>query len=79
MSDAFSLIRSSQAKLSQTAKAAKKPSPHDELMQHRVTPETKLPPLEFLFKMNGTECFPLSELVAPSKYSLGLPFSNERK
>ena len=64
MSDAFSLIRSSQAKLSQNAKAAKKLSPHDELMQHRVTPETKLPPLEFLFKMNGTECFPLSELVA---------------
>ena len=63
-SDTFSLVRSSQAKLSQTAKAAKKLSPHDELMQHRVTPETKLPPLEFLFKMNGTECFPLSELVA---------------
>ena len=65
--DAFSLVRSSQAKLSQTAKAAaanKKLSPYDELMQHRVTPETKLPPLEFLFKMNGTECFPLSELVA---------------
>ena len=64
---AFSLVRSSQAKLSQTAKTAaanKKLSPHDELMQHRVTPETKLPPLEFLFKMNGTECFPLSELVA---------------
>lgn len=62
--DAFSLIRSSQAKLSQTAAANKKLTPHDELMQHRVTPETKLPPLEFLFKMNGTECFPLSELVA---------------
>ena len=65
--DAFSLVRSSQAKISQTAKAAaanKKLSPYDELMQHRVTPETKLPPLEFLFKMNGTECFPLSELVA---------------
>ena len=64
MSDAFSLVRSSQAKLSQTAAANKKLTPHDELMQHRVTPETKLPPLEFLFKMNGTECFPLSELVA---------------
>ena len=62
--DAFSLVRSSQAKLSQTAAANKKLTPHDELMQHRVTPETKLPPLEFLFKMNGTECFPLSELVA---------------
>ena len=62
--DAFSLVRSSQAKLSQTAAANKKLTPHDELMQHRVTPETKLPPLEFLFKMNGTECFPFSELVA---------------
>ena len=62
--DAFSFVRSSQAKLSQTAAANKKLTPHDELMQHRVTPETKLPPLEFLFKMNGTECFPLSELVA---------------
>lgn len=64
---AFSLVRSSQAKLRQTAKSAaanKKLTPHDELMQHRVTPETKLPPLEFLFKMNGTECFPLSEIVA---------------
>ena len=65
--DAFSLVKSSQTKLSKTAKTAaanKKLTPHDELMQHRVTPETKLPPLEFLFKMNGTECFPLSELVA---------------
>ena len=65
--DAFSIVSSSQAKLCQTAKTAaanKKLTPHDELMQHRVTPETKLPPLEFLFKMNGIECFPLSELVA---------------
>ena len=65
--DAFSIVSSRQAKLCQTAKTAaanKKLTPHDELMQHRVTPETKLPPLEFLFKMNGIECFPLSELVA---------------
>ena len=65
--DAFSLVKSSQTTLSKTAKSAaanKKLTPHEELMQHRVTPETKLPPLEFLFKMNGTECFPLSELVA---------------
>ena len=65
--DAFSLVKSSRTKLSKTAKSAaanKKLTPHDELMQHRVTPETKLPPLEFLFKMNGIECFPLSELVA---------------
>ena len=64
--DAFDLVRSSQAKLCQAAKSAtaKKLTPRDELLQHRVTPETVLPPLEFLFKMNGTECFPLSELVA---------------
>ena len=65
--DAFSLVRSSQAKLCQAAKTAvanRKLTPREELLQYRLTPETVLPPLEFLFKMNGTECFPLSELVA---------------
>lgn len=57
--EAFDLVKKSQAK-----QIAKRKSPQEELMDHRVTPETKLPPLEFLFKMNGTECFPLSELVA---------------
>lgn len=59
--EAFTLLKGS---LAQRSLAAKKLSPRDELMQHRVTPETDLPPLEFLFKMNGTACFPLSELVA---------------
>ena len=64
--EAFNLVSKSLARLSQTAKsvAAKKLSPLDELMLHRVTPETELPPLEFLFRMNGTACFPRSELVA---------------
>lgn len=64
--EGFELVRNNQAKQSQAAskKAARKLTPHEELMEHRITPETKLPSLEFLFKMNGTECFPLSELVA---------------
>lgn len=65
--DAFMLVKSSQKKQIQAAQektTAKQRSPHEELMEHRITPETQLDPLEFLFKMNGTECFPLSELVA---------------
>lgn len=59
--DAFDLVKGN---LAQRSQAAKKLSTCEELMLHRVTPETELPPLEFLFRMNGTECFPLSELVA---------------
>lgn len=64
--EAFDLVKGSQKKQAMAAKknAIKHLSPQEELLLHRVTPETKLPPLEFLFKMNGTECFPLSELVA---------------
>lgn len=64
--EAFDLVKGSQKKQALAAKknAIKHLSPQEELLLHRVTPETKLPPLEFLFKMNGTECFPLSELVA---------------
>ena len=54
--NAFSLLRKS---LSTNA-----PSPQTELMNYRITPDTDLPPLEFLFTMNGTPCFPRSELVA---------------
>lgn len=62
---AFNLVKSSQAKQSLTAKsAAVKMTPSEELMAYRITPQTVLDPMEFLFKMNGTECFPLSELVA---------------
>jgi hypothetical protein len=63
----FDLVKHSQAKQSQAAKkkaAVRQLTPREELLEFRVTPETKLDPLEFLFKMNGTECFPRSELVA---------------
>lgn len=54
--DAFTLVKRSIA--------STESSNSEELMSYRITPETELPPLEFLFRMNGTECFPLSELVA---------------
>lgn len=64
--ESFKLVKDSLSKQSHAAsqKITKKLTPHDELMEYRVTPETELAPMEFLFKMNGTECFPLSELVA---------------
>ena len=34
------------------------------LMKRRITPESRLPPMEFLFQMFGVECFPHGELVA---------------
>ena len=34
------------------------------LMKRRITPESRLPPMEFLFQMFGVECFPRGELVA---------------
>ena len=63
---AFSLIEGSQARYCKAAgmAASQKQTPREELMEHRLTPETELEPLEFLFRMNGTDCFPLSELVA---------------
>ena len=62
----LNLIKGNQARQNQAAKksAAKQRSPKEELADYRITPETELPAMEFLFKMNGTECFPLSELVA---------------
>ncbi len=62
----LNLVKSSQAMQSLAAKktAIVQKSLQEELAEYRITPETKLPPLEFLFKMYGTECFPLSELVA---------------
>lgn len=63
---AFSLIEGSQARYRKAARLVEKEqkATKEELMGYRVTPETVLAPLEFLFMMNGTECFPLSELVA---------------
>ena len=62
----LNMLKSSQAQKSLTAQkiTAKQRSPKEELATYRVTPETELSPLEFLFKIYGTECFPLSELVA---------------
>lgn len=62
----FDLVKDSQAKLSLAAQstASKKKTPQEELTEHRVTPDTKLDPMEFLFMMHGTACFPRSELVA---------------
>ncbi|MBR0180904.1 MAG: AAA family ATPase [Prevotella sp.] len=62
----LNMLKSSQAQKSLTAKktTAKQKSPKEELATYRVTPETKLSPLEFLFKFFDTDCFPLSELVA---------------
>jgi hypothetical protein len=62
----FNLVKGSQARQSLTAKkgAIKQMTPQEELAGYRITPETELPDLEFLFKMFGTACFPVSELVA---------------
>jgi hypothetical protein len=62
----LNLVKGSQARqcLAATSDAAQRLTPLEELTSHRVTPETTLRPLEFLFTMNGTDCFPLSELVA---------------
>ena len=59
-------VKSSQARQIQAAKrtTAKNLTPQEELIIHRITPETELPELEFLFKLFDTECFPLAELVA---------------
>lgn len=34
----------------------------DELERMRITPDTEIPPMEFLFEMDGKPCFPLGEL-----------------
>lgn len=59
-------VKSSQVRQTQAAKktAAMNLTPQEELIIHRITPETELPELEFLFKLFDTECFPLAELVA---------------
>ena len=64
--EAFGLVKNSLAQQCQTVarKVTKNLTPREELLTYRITPETELPPLAFLFKMNGVECFPLSELVA---------------
>jgi len=34
------------------------------LMKNRITPESNVPPMRFLFKLFGVECFPRGEVVA---------------
>ena len=34
------------------------------LFENRITPESKVPEMDFLFRMFGTPCFPRGELVA---------------
>ena len=36
------------------------------LEQHRITAQTELPPMQFLFRLFGKPCFPRGELVALS-------------
>ena len=36
----------------------------DMLVNNRITPNKQLPPMRFLFKLNGIPCFPTCELVA---------------
>lgn len=38
----------------------------DELEKMRITPDTEIPPIEFLFEIDGKPCFPLGELSALS-------------
>lgn len=38
----------------------------DELERMRITPDTEIPPMEFLFEIDGKPCFPLGELSALS-------------
>ena len=62
----LNMLKSSQALLGLTAKklAVKQKTASEELAAYRITPETALSQIEFLFKFFDTECFPLSELVA---------------
>lgn len=47
------------------------------LLQYQITPETPIPPQEFLFRMFGTDCFPRGELVAVAgKAKSGKTFFN---
>ena len=59
--EAFNLVR---AHVTKNCQAAQSDLPGNELSCYRITPETELPPMEFLFRLNGIGCFPRSELVA---------------
>ncbi len=61
MEQPMDLIR---RELPQEGAAASVPALMKLVEQRRITPETDLPPMRFLFKFNGTPCFPVCELVA---------------
>ena len=64
--NALNLVKSKQIEMTQMSKdkAKSHKTATEELKEYRVAPETQLKPVEFLFKINGVECFPLAELVA---------------
>ena len=53
-----------KGELSQAGKAAPTGELRDMLVTNRITPTKQLPPMRFLFKLNGIPCFPTCELVA---------------
>lgn len=59
--DALSLI---QTELSHAGEDVELKARLDRLEQRRITPETVIPPREFLFRLFGKPCFPRGELVA---------------
>ena len=66
--DAFDLVKGSLARRKQSATTVMlaEPTPQEieALFLERITPETELPPMQPLFKMNEENCFYRGELVA---------------
>ena len=66
--ETFDLVKGSLARRNRTAKGVVQVVPTqqeiDELFQERITPETDLPPMKPLFRMNDVPCFYRGELVA---------------
>ena len=66
--DAFDLVKGSLARRKQSATTVMlaEPTPQEieALFSERITPETELPPMQPLFRMNEENCFYRGELVA---------------
>jgi RecA-family ATPase len=66
--ETFDLVKGSLARRNRTAKGVVQVVPTqqeiDELFQERITPDTDLPPMKPLFRMNDVPCFYRGELVA---------------
>ena len=66
--DGFNLVKSSLRRKNKTSALAERTEPTqqevDDLFSERITPETKLPPMQPLFQMFGIPCFYRGELVA---------------